>query len=137
MRMRGGGRDPDTGTGVATVRDGFGQSGYTAGNRVGVSRACRWFFREAALPNGWDTVEQMAATLSGLANDLEAPAISLVPAIGNVLHAIAATAGCLLARMSGSGATCFGLFANAAAAQVAAAELARPGWWSWGGPLAG
>jgi 4-diphosphocytidyl-2-C-methyl-D-erythritol kinase len=39
--------------------------------------------------------------------------------------------------MSGSGATCFGLFANATAAGAAAAELARPGWWSWGGSLAG
>jgi 4-diphosphocytidyl-2-C-methyl-D-erythritol kinase len=92
---------------------------------------------EAALPGGWDNVEALAANLAGMANDLEAPAIGLVPAIGQVLDAIAATRGCLLARMSGSGATCFGLFADVATAEAAAAKLARPGWWSWGGSLAG
>jgi 4-diphosphocytidyl-2-C-methyl-D-erythritol kinase len=94
------------------------------------------FSRDAVLPSGWDTVAEMAAGLSGMTNDLETPAIGLVPAIGEVLQAIASTHGCLLARMSGSGATCFGLFADAAAAEAAAAGLARPGWWSWGGPLA-
>jgi 4-diphosphocytidyl-2-C-methyl-D-erythritol kinase len=79
----------------------------------------------------------MAASLSDLANDLEAAAIQLVPSIDDVLHAIAATPGCLLARMSGSGATCFGLFADAREAREAAASLVRPGWWSWGGSLAG
>jgi 4-diphosphocytidyl-2-C-methyl-D-erythritol kinase len=95
------------------------------------------FSGEAVLPDGWATAEEMAATLSTLTNDLEAVAIGLVPAIGDVLHAMATTRGCLLARMSGSGATCSGLFADAAAAELAAAELARPGWWTWGGPLAG
>ena len=95
------------------------------------------FSRDAVLPCGWQTVQEMTAWLSGVANDLEAPALGLVPAIGEVLHAIAVTQGCLLARMSGSGATCFGLFANAATAEAAAAELARPSWWSWGGSLAG
>ncbi len=79
----------------------------------------------------------MALWLADRKNDLEAPAIRLVPSIGEVLHAIAAMRGCLLARMSGSGATCFGLFADATTAEAAAAELARPGWWSWGGSLAG
>jgi len=95
------------------------------------------FSRDAELPGSWSTVDEMAISLSGMANDLEAPAIGLVPAIGEVLRAIAASRGCLLARMSGSGATCFGLFANAAVAGAVAAELARPGWWSWGGSLAG
>jgi 4-diphosphocytidyl-2-C-methyl-D-erythritol kinase len=94
------------------------------------------FSRDATLPGGWATVDQMATTLSGLANDLEASAVSLVPAIGDVLRAIAGAPGCRLARMSGSGATCFGLFADARGAEKAAAELARPGWWSWGGSLA-
>ncbi len=85
----------------------------------------------ATLPDAWGSAQTMAADLSGLTNDLEAPAISLVPAIRDVLRAIAATNGCLLARMSGSGATCFGLFAGAREAAAAAAELARPGWWSW------
>jgi 4-diphosphocytidyl-2-C-methyl-D-erythritol kinase len=90
----------------------------------------------AVLPDVWDTASRMATTLSGLTNDLEAPAIGLVPTIREVLRAIAERPGCLLARMSGSGATCFGLFANPADATAAAGELARPGWWSWGGGLA-
>jgi len=91
---------------------------------------------EAVLPDVWDIASRMAATLRGLTNDLEAPAIGLVPTIRDVLRAIAARPGCLLARMSGSGATCFGLFANAQDARLAAGELARPGWWGWGGGLA-
>jgi 4-diphosphocytidyl-2-C-methyl-D-erythritol kinase len=88
----------------------------------------------AALPDGWVDAAAMARDLAALRNDLEAPAIALCPPIGEVLAAIAATPGALLARMSGSGATCFGLYASAGAARVAAATLARPGWWAWGGP---
>jgi 4-diphosphocytidyl-2-C-methyl-D-erythritol kinase len=95
------------------------------------------FTPDATLPDGWDSVRQMASSLSEMTNDLEAAAIRLVPSIDDVLHAIAATPGCLLARMSGSGATCFGLFADAGEAREAAASLVRPGWWSWGGSLAG
>jgi 4-diphosphocytidyl-2-C-methyl-D-erythritol kinase len=91
---------------------------------------------EAMLPDGWDNAQAMAVTLSRLTNDLQAPAIGLVPAIRNVLGAIAGTTGCLLARMSGSGATCFGLFGDAREAEAAAGGLARPDWWSWGGALA-
>ena len=91
---------------------------------------------EALLPQGWDTAQAMAASLAELRNDLEAPAIGLVPVIADVLEAIADTSGCLLTRMSGSGATCFGLFGNAKEAAAAADGLARPGWWSWGGTLA-
>jgi 4-diphosphocytidyl-2-C-methyl-D-erythritol kinase len=64
-------------------------------------------------------------------NDLEAPAIALAPTIADVLAALRSLAGCRLARMSGSGATCFGLFDSAAAAQ-SAAKLLRdkyPQWW--------
>ena len=95
------------------------------------------FSQDAVLPGGWDSVEAMAATLSQMSNDLQAAAISLVPAIGDVLDAIAGAPGCLLARMSGSGATCFGLFENATAAETAATEVVRRGWWRWGGSLAG
>jgi len=56
-------------------------------------------------------------------NDLEGAAIALAPAIADVLAALRALAGCGLARMSGSGATCFGLFASAAAANAAAKIL--------------
>ncbi|MEM9031059.1 MAG: 4-(cytidine 5'-diphospho)-2-C-methyl-D-erythritol kinase [Pseudomonadota bacterium] len=64
-------------------------------------------------------------------NDLEAPATQLLPAIGHVLDALAGAPGTLLARMSGSGATCFGLFADEASARKASTEIARshPGWW--------
>ena len=68
--------------------------------------------------------------LAATRNDLQEPARALAPAIGEVLDALA-HAGAGLARMSGSGATCFGLFATAPAADAAATRLraARPGWW--------
>lgn len=64
-------------------------------------------------------------------NDLEAPAIGLVPEIGAALDALRQLPGARLARMSGSGATCLALFDDEAAAQRAAAQLsaAQPGWW--------
>lgn len=73
----------------------------------------------------------LAAYLGHCRNDLEAPALSLVPQIGAVLAALQGQTGCLLARMSGSGATCFGLFASASAAEAAATDLrAQSGaWW--------
>jgi 4-diphosphocytidyl-2-C-methyl-D-erythritol kinase len=78
----------------------------------------------------------MARDLAVLGNDLQQPAISLCPPIAEVLAAIAAQPNCLLARMSGSGATCFGLFPSAATAAAAAAAL-PPAWWCWGGGLSG
>ena len=66
--------------------------------------------------------------LRGRRNDLEAPARALAPEVGAALDAIAAT-GAALARMSGSGATCFGLYPDAAGAGAASARIARPGWW--------
>lgn len=73
----------------------------------------------------------LAQWLAAQRNDLEAPAMALAPAIGAVKQALAAAPGCLLARMSGSGATCFGLFADQAQAQSARAAIAaaQPGWW--------
>jgi 4-diphosphocytidyl-2-C-methyl-D-erythritol kinase len=71
----------------------------------------------------------LAAALAERRNDLEGPARALVPEIGDVLGALEGTRGCLLARMSGSGATCFGLYPDPATAARAAAALAgRPGW---------
>ena len=61
-------------------------------------------------------------------NDLEAPAISLVPAIGDVLDWLRAQADSGFVRMSGSGATCFALF-DSEAARDAAAEAVPGGWW--------
>ena len=64
-------------------------------------------------------------------NDLQAPACRLAPSVVEVLTALDESPDCLLARMSGSGATCFGLFESEAAARGAAAELAEshPDWW--------
>jgi len=76
-------------------------------------------FRNSATLIGW---------LAQCRNDLEEPAMTQVPAIADALAALR-QAGAGLARMSGSGATCFGLFADAAEATRAAAALARPGWW--------
>ncbi len=73
----------------------------------------------------------LADLLGSRANDLTAPAIACLPAIATGLEAIAGTEGCLLARMSGSGATCFGLYGDEAGARQAALILREElaGWW--------
>jgi 4-diphosphocytidyl-2-C-methyl-D-erythritol kinase len=90
------------------------------------------FAPRADLPPAWPDAAAMAADLSRLGNDLEAAAITLCPQIAETLAAIAARPGCLLARMSGSGATCFGLFATPERSAAAAAAL-PDAWWRWGG----
>jgi len=77
------------------------------------------------------TREELLEFLGAQSNDLERPAIALAPVIADVLSALAALPGCRLARMSGSGATCFGLFATVTAAQKAAKLLRGkfPHWW--------
>ncbi len=77
---------------------------------------------------------KMADLLDALAeepNDLEAPAVAIAPVIAQVLADLRALKGCRLARMSGSGATCFGLFGTAPAAAAAARTLRarHPDWW--------
>lgn len=83
-----------------------------------------------APPRAW-TADVVAAWLAGRRNDLQAPAVALQPAIGQALQAAATAPGARLARMSGSGATVFALFASRAAADRAAGDLAaaRPDWW--------
>ena len=92
---------------------------------------------EAFLPTRWDSAEAMVADLNATTNDLQAPALSQCPVIGTVLASIASLPECLLARMSGSGATCFGIFPNPDsaknAAQVLNEQSARLGWWTWAG----
>lgn len=72
----------------------------------------------------------LSAWLADTRNDLEAPARTLAPEIGEVLSRLTAN-GASLARMSGSGATCFGLFASAGEAQAAASAIAarHPAWY--------
>lgn len=79
----------------------------------------------------------LAEFLSTRKNDLGEAAIGLQPVIGDVLDALQGCEEVLLARMSGSGATCFGLFAEAGGAARAAAELSQrhPGWWVRATPL--
>ncbi|RLJ40845.1 4-diphosphocytidyl-2-C-methyl-D-erythritol kinase [Litoreibacter meonggei] len=64
-------------------------------------------------------------------NDMQDAAVAIAPVIAEVLAQIAATTSCQLTRMSGSGATCFGLFPNDQAAQKAAAQISvtHPDWW--------
>jgi 4-diphosphocytidyl-2-C-methyl-D-erythritol kinase len=79
----------------------------------------------------------LARALELCRNDLTEAAIGLVPEIGEVLARLASLPGALLARMSGSGATCFALFEDRAAAYRAGAALAAamPGWWCAAGGL--
>lgn len=79
----------------------------------------------------WDSADHLIRWLDAQRNDLEAPALAVEPVIAQVIARLRQTQGCLMARMSGSGATCFGLFAEAGAARSAASALAAecPAWW--------
>ena len=83
-----------------------------------------------AAPADW-SVEAVIDWLAHQRNDLQTPAIGLEPVIGRALDAVAATSGVALARMSGSGATVFGLCRTGPDAEAAAQALAgaHPGWW--------
>jgi 4-diphosphocytidyl-2-C-methyl-D-erythritol kinase len=95
------------------------------------------FVPPAQLPHtGWSDAFAMARDLATLEHGLEAAAIGLCPPIAEVLVALRSLPGCLLARMSGSGATCFGLFADLAAAQRGAAALPAA-WWRATGLIEG
>ncbi|MBF0332461.1 MAG: hypothetical protein HQL40_02295 [Alphaproteobacteria bacterium] len=79
----------------------------------------------------------LAEALAPLGNDLTDAAIGLAPMVATALTDLAGLPGCLLSRMSGSGATCFGLFATQDEANAAAKALAalRPGWWVAAAPI--
>lgn len=79
----------------------------------------------------FDTPEDLMRWLATQRNDLEAPAMAEAPVIADVLQHLAVTRACRLARTSGSGATCFGLYPDPQSAHEAAATLtrARPDWW--------
>jgi 4-diphosphocytidyl-2-C-methyl-D-erythritol kinase len=90
-----------------------------------------------AWPEKGASIADWVEALSLVPNDLEAPAMRIQPVIGEVLAALRTSNGALLARMSGSGATCFALYGSAAEAQAAAQKILadRPAWWVHAGTL--
>jgi 4-diphosphocytidyl-2-C-methyl-D-erythritol kinase len=90
-----------------------------------------------AWPEKGASVEDWVEVLAASSNDLEAPATRIQPVIGEVIAALSAANGAWLARMSGSGATCFAIFENTAEAQRAAQkiQLDHPQWWVHAGVL--
>jgi 4-diphosphocytidyl-2-C-methyl-D-erythritol kinase len=111
--------------GVAVpTKDVFAALGMRPGASSGVSR-------HPSVASGMDT-ESLLEVLRKGRNDMEAAACMIAPIIGDVLAVLSAAPGCRLARMSGSGATCFGLFADCRSAAKArkAISKAHPGWWA-------
>jgi 4-diphosphocytidyl-2-C-methyl-D-erythritol kinase len=90
-----------------------------------------------AWPEEGGSIADWVDVLETVANDLEAPALRIEPVIGDVLEALRDTAGVKLARMSGSGATCFAIYGASAEAHAAAEKVRRdhPGWWVHAGTL--
>lgn len=88
-----------------------------------------------ALPTAWPEIGAMVADLMRCTNDLQDASIALQPVIGEVLAVLASLPGALMARMSGSGATCFALFSTPEAAATAARMIKQKDWWCWGGGL--
>jgi 4-diphosphocytidyl-2-C-methyl-D-erythritol kinase len=78
-----------------------------------------------------DSLGALCDHIGAVGNDLEPPAMALEPVIGAVKAALLACPGCRAAAMSGSGPSCFGIFARAGEARAAAAALrkAEPRWW--------
>ena len=86
----------------------------------------------------WPDLAALARFLNAQRNDLSPPACALAPVIAEALAGLADQPGCACARMSGSGATCFGLFPSQAVATAAVGALrrARPTWWTISAALA-
>jgi 4-diphosphocytidyl-2-C-methyl-D-erythritol kinase len=93
--------------------------------------------RATAWPEHGASLEDWVEVLSESFNDLVDPATRIQPLIGEVISALSATNGAWLARMSGSGATCFAIFENTPEAQRAAQkiQLDHPQWWVHAGTL--
>ena len=94
-------------------------------------------FRGTDWPEAGASVEDWVEVLAADTNDLEVPATRIQPVIGQVIAALNATNGAWLARMSGSGATCFAIYENTADAGRAAEKIRhdRPEWWVHAGTL--
>ena len=93
--------------------------------------------RGTAWPEAGASLEDWVEALAAGSNDLEAPATRIQPVIGEVIAVLNASNGAWLARMSGSGATCFAIYENTADAKRAAQQirLDHPGWWVHAGIL--
>jgi 4-diphosphocytidyl-2-C-methyl-D-erythritol kinase len=91
----------------------------------------------AAWPENGASIGDWIETLAAVSNDLEAPAMRIQPVIGEVLSALGAAGGARLARMSGSGATCFAIFEDGTAALRASQKIQQdhPMWWVHVGAL--
>lgn len=86
--------------------------------------------RLPSMPKEWKSADDVITWLLATRNDLAAPAIRIVPTIGKMLNAIGLTDGCRFAQLSGSGATCFGLYTTRSKAELAAQALAENAeWW--------
>lgn len=98
---------------------------------LGLAPGQRLASSEAAAAPAPASASELLATLAVSGNDLAAPARRVAPAVEAVLKHLSGLPGCRLARMSGSGATCFALFDDGRASAVAAKVLhrERPGWW--------
>ncbi|MBR0822874.1 4-(cytidine 5'-diphospho)-2-C-methyl-D-erythritol kinase [Bradyrhizobium liaoningense] len=90
-----------------------------------------------AWPDEGASIADWVDVLETVANDLEAPALRIESVIGEVLEALRDSAGVKLARMSGSGATCFAIYGAPADAHAAAEQIRRDhsGWWVHSGTL--
>jgi 4-diphosphocytidyl-2-C-methyl-D-erythritol kinase len=118
---------------VAT-KDVFAELGMKKGQfRAGISEV----LEAVTWPKVGASADTWIGFLKGGVNDLEAPALRVEPVIGDVLSALRETAGIRLARMSGSGATCFAIYDSKDAASAAghAITQAQPGWWVHAGTL--
>jgi 4-diphosphocytidyl-2-C-methyl-D-erythritol kinase len=118
---------------VAT-RDVFAALGLRSGELlVGVTDV----IESPSWPCGDATISDWIDALSAVGNDLEPPASRIQPVINAVLQALGNAEGATIARMSGSGATCFALFATVADAQAAAKKISadHPAWWVHAGEL--
>ena len=95
------------------------------------------FSAPAPAPVRFEDAASVARWLGALGNDLSPAARRIEPSIDDVLVALEAEGGCLLARLSGSGATCFALFETTDEATGAASRLsqAHPHWWVRAGRL--
>jgi 4-diphosphocytidyl-2-C-methyl-D-erythritol kinase len=119
---------------VAT-KDVFAELGLRHGElRVGATDV---ILHDPVWPEAGASIDAWIKILAGIGNDLEKPAMRIHPVISEVLAVLRDTGGSLLARMSGSGATCFAIFGDDAGARRAARAIQRehPQWWVHAGEL--